>query len=130
VPLRFFGDWDMRLSVRGSDRFAESSGFSRASSSLIDNLFRRPQAMSGLQADLSSLAADMRARHPQFSTTGPSGSRAHATDQTVRDVLQTIVVPQLIARHSPQREVLLPVELRVGALVRQLTAVDSNAVRP
>lgn len=127
VPVRFFGDWDMRLSVRGSTRFGEAEGGSPASASLIENLFRRPQAMSSLQADLSPLAADMRSRHQKASNQDSSSRTAHVADPTLRDVIETILVPQLIARHSPRREVLQPVDLRVGELVRQLTSVDPSA---
>ncbi|MBC7610236.1 MAG: hypothetical protein H7228_11805 [Polaromonas sp.] len=57
----------MRLSVRGSSRFSASEGVSQAPGSLIDSLFRRPQGLSGVQAKLSPLAADMRAQHAQAS---------------------------------------------------------------
>ena len=129
VPLRFFGDWDMRLSVRSSDHFGQSASVLQASSDLIDSLFRRPQGMSGLQADLSPLAADMRAQHTWASNQNLPQGAMHGADPTLRDVIQTIVVPQLIARHNPRREVLLPVDLRVGELVRQLTCADPQAGR-
>ncbi len=129
VPLRFFGDWDMRLSVRSSDHFGKSEGISHAPAELIDSLFRRPQGLSSLQADLSPLAADMRAQHALASDPRLSPDAMRGVDPTLRDVIQTIVVPQLIARHNPRREVLLPVDLRVGELVRQLTRADPQAGR-
>jgi len=129
VPLRFFGDWDMRLAVRGSSRVDEFEDKSPAPATLIDNLFRRPRGMSGLQADLSPLAEDMRSRHQKASNQSTSSNEARVTDPTLRDVIETIVLPQLISRHSPRREVLLPVDLRVGELVRQLTAIDPEAGR-
>ncbi len=129
VPLRFFGDWDMRLSVRGSGTFSQSEGVSQAPAGLIDSLFRRPQGMSGLQLNLSPLAADMRAKHSPASNQDQLQGALNRADPTLRDVIQTIVVPQLIARHSPQPEVLLPVDLRVGELVRQLTDADPRAAR-
>ena len=124
VPLRFFGDWDMRLSVRGSDHFGKSEGISQAPANLIDSLFRRPQGLSGVQAELSPLAADMRAQHARASNQNMVQGAMHGADPTLRDVIQTIVVPQLIARHNPRREMLLPVDLRVGELVRQLICSD------
>ncbi len=127
VPLRCFGDWDMRLSVRGSGTSGQSGGASKASGSLIDSLFRRPQAMSDLQVDLSALAADMLAQHSPASNQDQLHGALHAADPTLRDVIQTIVVPQLVARHQVQRELPLRVDLRVGELVRQLTLVDPTA---
>ncbi len=129
VPLRFFGDWDMRLSVRGSGQFGKSEGISPAPAGLIDSLFRRPHGISGVQAELSPLAADMRAQHAQASNQNLSQGAMHGADPTLRDVIQTIVVPQLIARHNPRRELLQPVDLRVGELVRQLTCADPQAGR-
>ena len=125
VPLRFFGDWDMRLSVRSPGQPGTSEGISQAPAGLIDSLFRRPLGISGVQSELSPLADDMRAQHAR--TVGqdlPPGASL-----TLRDVIQTMVVPQLIARHAPRREVLLPVDLRVGELVRQLTSADAQAGR-
>ena len=127
VPLRFFGDWDMRLGVRGSSRFDAFEGKSPAPSSLIDNLFRRPRGMSDLQADLYPLAEDMRSMHHSASNESTSNDDPRGTDPTLRDVIKTIVLPQLISRHSPRREVLMPVDLRVGELIRQLTAIDPQA---
>lgn len=127
VPLRFFGDWDMRLSVRGSGQFGKSEGVSQTPAGLIDSLFRRPMGISGVQAELSPLAADMRAQHAQaFNQDLPQGAM-HGTNPTLRNVIQTMVMPQLIARHNPRREMLWPVDLRVGELVRQLTCADPQA---
>ena len=130
VPLRFFGDWDMRLSVRGPDHFGKPEGISQAPADLIARLFRRPQGLSGVQAELSLLAADMRAQHARATNQNVPQGSIHGADPTLRDVIQTLVVPQLIARHArhnPRREMLLPVDLRVGELVRQLTSADPQA---
>ena len=129
VPLRFFGGWDMRLSMRGLGQSDQAEGISQVPAGLIDSLFRRPQGIADLQIDLLPLAADMRAQHSQAFNQDLSQSAMHATNSTLRDVIQTLVVPQLIARHNPRRELLLPVDLRVGELVHQLTSADSQAGR-
>ena len=125
IPLRFFGDWDMRLSVRKP----QAGNASQAPEGLIDSLFRRPQALSGLQEDLSPLAAQMRAGHTQASNQGTAVDGGHSTDNVLRDVIETMVLPQLIARHNPRHERLKPVDLRVGELVHQLTRTDPDAAR-
>ena len=129
VPLRFFGDWDMRLSVRGPDQFGRSEGVSQVPAGLMDSLFRRPLGLPGVQAELSPLAADMRAQHAQAANRSLPPGALRGANPTLLNAIQTVVVPQLIARHSPCREMLLPVDLRVGELVRQLTCADPQAGR-
>ncbi len=131
IPLRFFGDWDMRLSVRSVDAGNAAGGASPVHSGLIDSLFRRPKAMAGLREDLSPLAAQIRADHSQTlaSNQETASDGGHRADTTLLSVIETMVLPQLIARHNPRHELLKPVDLRVGELVHQLTRTDPEAAR-
>jgi hypothetical protein len=129
IPLRFFGDWDMRLSVRRPGGRGGPDNVSEATPGLIDSLFRRPQAISGLQQDLSPLASQMRVGHSRASNQEVESLSDSRTDNTLRDVIERMVLPQLIARHNPRHERLKPVDLRVGELVRELTQTDPAAAR-
>ncbi len=127
IPLRFFGDWDMRLSVRQPSVAGTPDSVSEASPGLIDSLFRRPRAMSGLQEDLSPLAAQVRKGHSHASNQATASDSERRADTTLRDVIERMVLPQLIARHNPRHELLAPVDLRVGELVHELTRTDPEA---
>ena len=120
VPVRFFGDWDMRLSIRSTAAFKSSKNVSQAPPELIDSLFRRPQAS-------ASLAADLREQYSRASNQDQASDATRNIDPTLRDVIQTILLPQLIARHVPQRQLLLPVDLRVGELVHKLMLAEPDA---
>ncbi len=129
IPLRFFGDWDMRLSVRNSGSRGSPSSVSQAPAGLIDSLFRRPRAMSGLQDDLSQLAPQMQPFRSPASNQETASDSVRSSDATLRDVIERMVLPQLIARHNPRHELLKPVDLRVGELVHQLTRTNPDAAR-
>lgn len=120
VPLRFFGDWDMRFSTRKPGLSSAPASANEAPHSLVDSLFRRPQGSGNLAADLQRGYAPA-ANQNTHSLTGPS------VEPTLLDAVKTIALPQLFARHNAPQQLLLPVDLRVGELVHKLIKAEPDA---
>ena len=122
VPLRFFGDWDMRFSVRkkGSASAAAASG--DASHDLIDSLFRRPQGSADIYRDLQYGYASA-----SNQDLNPDGARR--AEPALLDAVKTIALPQLFARYQIAERNLAPVDLRVGELVHRLILAEPESAQ-
>ena len=117
VPIRFFGDWDMRFSVRKPRHTSPAKNSQDASEGLIDSLFRRPQGSGGITADLQREFASA-------SNQDQHAEQRRLAEPTLLDAVKNITLPQLFARHNAPQPLLLPVDLRVGELVHKLIQVE------
>ena len=119
VPLRFFGDWDMRFSARKPGLSGAPSPADEAPHGLVDSLFRRPQGSADVFADLQRSYASA-ANHFIGAAHRP------VVEPSLLDAVKTIVLPQLFARHNVPQQLLLPVDLRVGELVHKLIKAEPD----
>ncbi len=123
VPLRFFGDWDMRFSVRKKASTASSSALtSEAPHGLIDSLFRRPKGSADIATDLQH----------EFSAASNQDKNANGDGQgnsNLLNAVKTIALPQLFARHNSPQQLLAPVDLRVGELVHKLVLAEPESAQ-
>jgi hypothetical protein len=113
VPLRFFGDWDMRFSVRKKADASSAADPTQAPHRLIDSLFRRPQGS-------ADLATDLRHEYAASSNQDKNASGLRQFEPALLDAVKTIALPQLFAHHNAPQQQLAPVDLRVGELVHKL----------
>ena len=120
IPLRFFGDWDMRFSTRKPALSSNNGAADDAPHGLVDSLFRRPQGSGDMAADLQ------RSYSPAANHTLSTADRSRP-EPTLLDAVKTIALPQLFARHNAHQHVLLPVDLRVGELVHKLIQAEPDA---
>ena len=120
VPLRFFGDWDMRFSVRKRSEAATLVEQGDASQELVDSLFRRPQGS-------PDIAADLQHGYPPASNHVKNSAGAHFVEPALLHAVKTIALPQLFARHNAPQQLLAPVDLRVGELVHHLLLAEPDA---
>ena len=120
VPLRFFGDWDMRFSVRKKAGVSAPVESADVSHGLVDNLFRRPQGSADIANDLQNEYAP--AANQDKSTNG-----ARHVEPALLDAVKTIALPQLFARHNAPQQLLAPVDLRVGELVHRLMLAEPES---
>ncbi len=119
VPLRFFGDWDMRFSVRKKAK-ASLVEQGDAPHGLVDSLFRRPQGS-------SDIATDLQHGYPSASNETKNQTGAHFVEPALLDAVKTIALPQLFARHNAPQQLLAPVDLRVGELVHRLILAEPES---
>lgn len=122
VPLRFFGDWDMRFSVRTKGGASPSGALRGAPNGLIDSLFRRPQGSADIYRDLQNEYASA----SNQDTHSDGGRRA---EPALLDAVKTIALPQLFARYQIPQPTLAPVDLRVGELVHRLIAAEPESAQ-
>ncbi len=122
VPLRFFGDWDMRFSVRKKAVSATQSAPEEVPHGLIDSLFRRPQGSTGI-------AADLQKEYAPASNQDKNSTGARYPEPTLLDAVKTIALPQLFARHNAPQQLLVPVDLRVGELVHKLILAEPESAQ-
>ncbi len=122
VPLRFFGDWDMRFSVRKQHGKSAPAAHTEAAHGLVDSLFRRPQGS-------AQIAKDLQNEYAQASNQDINLKRARFVEPALRDAVKTIALPQLFARHNVPRQALAPVDLRVGDLVHKLILAEPESAQ-
>lgn len=120
VPLRFFGDWDMRFSSRKKAAMPSPGQGAEATHGLIDSLFRRPQGSADIASDLQHEFASASNQDIDF-------KGARRTDPALLDVVKNIALPQLFARHNAPQQLLVPVDLRVGELVHRLMLAEPES---
>lgn len=122
VPLRFFGDWDMRFSVRKKDVKSTGIAPAEAAHRLVDSLFRRPQGS-------AEIAKELRNVYPQASNQDVNFSGGRFVEPALLEAVKTIALPQLFARHNMRQQVLAPVDLRVGDLVHKLILAEPESAQ-
>lgn len=122
VPLRFFGDWDMRFSVRKKAAVAALTEQGLAPHGLVDSLFRRPQGS-------GDIATDLQNGYPSASNQEKSAASPRHVEPALLDAVKTIALPQLFARHNAPQQLLTPVDLRVGELVHRLILAEPESAQ-
>ena len=120
IPVRFFGDWDMRFSTRRPALSSAPDAADDAPHGLVDSLFRRPQGS-------GDMAADLQRSYPQAANHAFDLAHRSQPEPTLLDAVKTIALPQLFARHNAAQQLLLPVDLRVGELVHNLIQAEPDA---
>ncbi len=122
VPLRFFGDWDMRFSVRKKDAKSAPVAAGEGAHGLIDSLFRRPQGS-------GEIAKDLRNEYTHASNQDINVSGGRFVEPALLQAVKTIALPQLFARHNRPQHALAPVDLRVGDLVHKLILAEPESAQ-
>ena len=122
VPLRFFGDWDMRFSVRQKAGASSANTAAGAPHGLIDSLFCRPQGSADIYRDLQNEYAPA-----SNQDINPDGARR--AEPALLDAVKTIALPQLFGRYQIAERTLAPVDLRVGELVHRLIRAEPESAQ-
>jgi methanogenic corrinoid protein MtbC1 len=116
---RFFGDWDLKLSIRSTRAFDAEIGAIDIPEALAEDLVRRPEATPTLLARLAPtplmlapslpLAADERQR------------------TALLEVVEQLVIPRLVSRHVGKGPALGLGHPRAAELARLLIATEPEA---
>lgn len=137
TQIRFFGDWDLRLSTL-SDANRRDGVAHRAfdlAPGLIDNLYLQPDAAMQLLAALGTTPL-VRARSSRPAESDParraragSALMAPSTSKPVLlSLVKAVVIPQLAASFTSVARAAPPVDLRAPELARLLIGTDARAV--
>ncbi|MBA4285838.1 MAG: hypothetical protein C0434_09945 [Xanthomonadaceae bacterium] len=126
APIRCFGDWDMKLSTRGSAANKAHAGFIHLPPSLIDTLNRRPHAAAELLASMAIRSPVVIAREPLSAADAARRISGRPKQEVLKNVVESVLVPQLAALHADDT-VLPSVDPRIAELARLLIAADPQS---
>jgi hypothetical protein len=127
VPVRFFGDWDLKLATRRGTADLVHPDVLRTPAELIDRMHRSPEAVPLLLGTLAPPAIAV-AGSAHVGTGAPSGTaRARRALTLVERVVEATVIPELLEKHARPPAPPSSPELRVAELARLLIASDPKA---
>ena len=115
TPVRFFGDWDMKLSNRDGGQAFDQGGVFDIPPELIEGLYRYPDAAPALLARLA----------PVPLVAAPLVVVERSTAPALAALVSRVVIPRLLAQHAPAA--LPAVHPHAAELARLLIAVDPAA---
>jgi hypothetical protein len=119
---REFADWDLKLSMRASAAHEAYSGFVDIPATVLDDLYRHPEAAPELLARLST------AQPLSFPVEAIESAEAgRPTRIALLDVMRNVVIPRLTERHRPAGRALALDHPRAAELARLLLAAQPDA---
>jgi hypothetical protein len=128
VPVRFFGDWDMKLATRLGTAGIAHPDVLRTPAELIDRMHGSPEAVPSLLGALAPPAIAVAGRARAAAAAGPAGSaRARQALTLVERVVESTVIPELLEKFAPPAAPAPAPEPRVAELARLLIASDPGA---
>jgi hypothetical protein len=129
---RYFGDWDLKLSIRSPRAFDPDIGAIDIPEALLEDLVRFPEAAPTLLAQLAPTPLMLAPSVPAVLPVLPRVGEAIVRSALI-EVVQRVVVPRLALRHAPAPEpafagpATAPGHPRVAELAGLLVAAEPDA---